>query len=364
MRRLALPLLATVCCLSVAGGSTAAGCSPISCSPSQVPLSHGRLLAVRPNGAYGVVRVVDLHSGKTRWRLPDGQLAGNLLVNKDGSLLTWFNVATGARVADAVVQASGQFGLVGSSQDGTRAVLERSMKGVAAFAIVSPHGERVVKLDGPNWGFDALSGTKLFLLQYLRNGYEVRVYDLATNTLQAQPLKDANESARIAGTPWVRLSSSDGRYLFTLYITPNGKAMVHELDVRNAVARCIDLPGSGDFNAAASYTLTLSPDGRTLWAVSPGAGKVAAIDIAAAKVRDAFGFARAVPSSPVGGTAAISPHGDRLAVALTGDLWIVNTKHHDVVKQKPHVAIALGWSTDGKRLWLIGQRSRVTQLVA
>jgi hypothetical protein len=28
----------------------------------------------------------------------------------------------------------------------------------------------------------------------------------------------------------------------------------------------------------------------------------------------------------------------------------------------PHVAIALGFSTDGKRLWVVGQRSRVSSL--
>jgi len=325
-------------------------------------LASGKLLVVRPDGLSGLARVVDMRTGATRWRLPDGMLSGRLLVHKDAQLLTWFNVATGARVGDAMVQTHGEYGLQGVSQDGLRAVLQRSLKGVSTFLIVSQSGERVVTIDGANWAFDALASTKLFLLEYLKHGYEVRVYDLATNTLVAQPLKDQEESAYIRGTPWVRLSSPDGRYLFTLYISGSGKAMIHELDLRNAVARCIDLPAWNGFNGATSYTMTLSPNGRTLWAVGPATGKVAAIDVASAKLRDSFSFTSATANGPVGATAAISRDGSRIAVALTGDLWIVDTKHRRVAKQKPHVAIALGWSMDGKRLWLVGQKSRVTPL--
>ena len=218
-------------------------------------------------------------------------------------------------------------------------------------------------LGGNDWGFDALSGDKLYLLQYLRNGYKVRLYDLARNVLVATPLKDQDESALIAGTPWVRLSSTDGRYLFTLYLTEAGTAMVHELDTRSATARCIELPHSTDFNTASTYTLTLSPDDRTLIAVSSGDGKVAAIDVASARVRRTFGFAASAPNSPVGGTAAISKDGKRVAVALTGDLWVVDVARHRVVKQKPHAAIAIGFSPNGRTLWLVGERSRVTPLL-
>jgi hypothetical protein len=359
MRRLALlPFLLCVATTPASG----AGCSPLTCSPSQVPLSHGRLLVVRPSGSWSTARVVDLRTGATRWRLPAGQIGANLLVHKDGTLLTWFNLATGARVGDAVQQANGQFQLTGTSQNGSRAVLVRNQTKRTTFAIVSPHGERVVVLGGNAWGFDALNGDKLYLLHYLRNGYEVRLYDLARGGLQAAPLKDQDESAKIDGTPWVRLSSPDGRYLFTLYIGQYGKAMVHELDTVNATARCIDLPASRDFNTAATYTLTLDANGSTLWAVSTGDGKVAAIDVARATVRDTFGFPATEPNSPQSGSAAISPDGERLAVSFLGDLWVVTFARHRVVKQRPHSAIALGFSTDGSRLWVVGQKSRLTAL--
>ena len=357
MKLLALCALVIGTCTPSAPG---AGCSPMTCGTSQVTLAHGNLLGVRASGTSGPLRVLDLRTGATRWRLPSGVLGGNLLVHQDGTLLTWFNAATGARAGDAVAQARGTFSLAGVSQDGARAVLARTQRKSTTFEIVSRSKQRLVVLHGNNWGFDALSGNRLYLLQYVNNGYIVRLYDLATNKLDPQPLKDAEESALISGVAWVRQSSADGRYVFTVYITPAGKAMVHELDVRTATARCIDLPGSGDFNSATSYALSTDPDGRTLWAVSTGYGKVAAIDIAGARVRDSFGFAPSAPASPIGDAVAASPDGERLAVSDGSAMWFVTFAQHRVVQAQPHVAIALGFSPNGKQLWTVGQKSRVT----
>jgi hypothetical protein len=357
MRLLALCALLVGTCTPSAPG---AGCSPLTCGSSQVALAHGSLLGVRALGSSGPLRVIDLRTGATRWRLPSGMLGGNLLVNQDGTLLTWFNAATGARVGDAVAQTRGRFFLAGASQNGSRAVLSRTQTRSTTFQIVSQSKQRRVVLGKNNWSFDALSGDKLYLLQWLKQGYVVRLYDLATNKLDPQALKNEADSPLIVGSPWSRLSSSDGRYLLTLYITAAGKAMIHELDTRNGTARCIDLPGSGSFNSATSYSLSLSPDSRTLWAVSTGYGKVAAIDISSARVRDTFGFAASPPANPIGMVAAVSPDGERLAVGDGNTIWFVTFALHRVVQAPPHVAIALGFSTDGKKLWTLGQKSRIT----
>ena len=111
-------------------------------------------------------------------------------------------------------------------------------------------------------------------------GYQVRLVDLATGKLASSPLKDPHESGTIWGQPFSRLASPDGRFLFTLYLGSNGGAMMHELDLKAAKARCIDLPGTGDYGSASSWALSLAPDGRTLWAVSPGYGRVVGIDVA------------------------------------------------------------------------------------
>jgi hypothetical protein len=354
--------LLALCALIVGNcvpNATGAGCAPINCGSSQVTLAHGKLLGIRAFGASGTLRVVDLRSGKTRWRLPSGVLGGNLLVHQDGTLLTWFNTTTGARVADTVAQTRGAFTLTGVSQDGTRAVLARTQRRSTTFVIASRTAQRRVVLGKNNWSFDALSGSKLYLLQYLKQGYVVRLYDLATNKLVAQPLKDASESALISGVAWARQSSADGRYLFTLYISSAGEAMVHQLDVRAGTAKCIDLPGDGNFNSATTYSLAASADGATLWAVSTGYGKVAAIDVAHARVRETFDFQPWTAPSPSAATAAMSPDGERLAVSTGGRLWFVGLAQRRVETQA-HIAIALGFSPDGKKLWTLGQKSRIT----
>lgn len=360
MRRLVLLLAIAALAPSTASGS---GCSPIDCAPSASALGS-RLLAVRPQGLQGPVRVLDLTNGRTRWHLPAGILTGSVLVHQDGTVLTWFDAATGARLTDAIVPQRGAYTLVGSSADGRIAVLARTQRNETSFALVGPHSARSVTLGRhASWGFDALSGDRLYLLQYLQNGYEVRLYDLARNRLDPKPLKDANEPALIRGAPWQRLASRDGRYLFTLYVDGNGRAMIHELDLRSATARCVDLPGRGDFNSAAGYALALSPDGRTLWAASTGYGVAVTVDVAAAKARELFRFSPWSSPSPIAPAVALSSRGDLLALALANRVWVLDLNARRARPEPRHVAIALGFSPDAGRLWMVGERSRVSALV-
>jgi hypothetical protein len=356
MRPLALALVA-VAAAALPSAAPGAGCSPLDCAPSASPLGV-RLLAVRPNGVEGFLRVVDLANGKTRLRLPSGILTGRTFVHLDGPLLTWFDAPTGRRTADALGP-GGQ--LVGASAEGNVAVVARTARRKTTLTLVGFHSARSVELAGPNWSFDALSRDKLYLLQYFRKGYQVRVFDLAHGQLDPHPLKDAEEAALIRGSPWQRLASPDGRYLFTLYIGGTGGAMIHELDLRTATARCIDLPDAGDFNSATAYGLALSPDGRTLWAASTGYGVVAAIDVAAAKVRKSFRFTASQPNGPVTPAVALSPRGDLLALGLAGDVFLANLKTQHV-RRILHTTIALGFSPDGSRLWLIGEHVRALTL--
>jgi hypothetical protein len=360
MKRLALVLV--LLAAAAPASAPGAGCSPNDCAPTGSLLGHG-LFAVRPQGVTGPVVVVDLRTGHTRWQLPAGTLAGRTVVADDNVSLEWFDAVTGRRVAQTAVDQAKLGYLVGASQDGARAVLELTGKHETRFTVASTRARHTVVLRGDNWGFDALADGNLFLLRYLRNGYEVRRYDLAADRLDPRPLKDPHASSLIWGTPWGRVTSPDGRYVFTLYIGRNGGAMVHELDVRRAVARCIDLPGTGDFNKGASYVLQLAPAGRTLWAVSPGYGRVVGIDVRSARVRAAFAFgpARNV-DGPGAAVATIAPGGNRLAVGLGRELWLISTTTH-VVQHRWRTANAIAFSTDGARLWVVrGQVVRALRL--
>ncbi len=61
-----------------------------------------------------------------------------------------------------------------------------------------------------------------------------------------------------------RTTSTDGRWVYTLYQRGGGYPFIHALDTVNGVAHCIGLPWKGDQTALASMRLTLAPDGRTL----------------------------------------------------------------------------------------------------
>jgi hypothetical protein len=335
-------------------------CSPLSCAPSQQLLAHGALLAFRGTST-GALRVIDLSSGETRWRLPGGVTAGEMLIHRDGSLLTWYDETTGARTGDAVLQEHASFALVGASQDGLRAVLARTQHRSTTFAILSQASERDVDLPGNRWSFDALSGNKLYLLHQLDSGYEVRLVHLPLGGLDARPLKDPSESAVIQGTAWTRTSSADGRFVFTLYVGLRGDAMVHVLDTRRATARCIDLPGTGNLGAAMTYTLVLDPERRYLWAISPGYGRVVHIDVSALRIDEAYRF---IPGkwNATASIGAMAPDGERIAVTDSTHLWFVELAARKVVAGAAHVAIALGWSPDERHLWAIGERSRVRSL--
>jgi hypothetical protein len=357
-----LILIAVLLAALVPASSRAGACSPLDCSPSQFTLARGSMLAVRI-GVDQPLRVIDLRNGATRWRLPAGIVSGNVLVHQDRSLLTWYSLTTGARLRDAVIQQHGTFQLVGLAQNGQRAVLARTQHRSTTFAVVSPTAQRIVKLGGNRWSFDALNGDNFFLVRYLSRGYEIRLVHLRSGVLAAKPLKDPKASSTIWGSPWSRQSSANGRYLFTLYVGSNGAAMVHVLDTRDATARCVDLPGTGSWDSAATWTMVLDPDGRHLWAVSPGYGRVANIDIPSRKVLDAYRF-RVSSWNTATATAVMSPDGERIAFTDANHIWFLVLAKRTIVTGPTHVAIAMAYSPDQKHLWVIGERSRVSSLQA
>jgi hypothetical protein len=305
------------------------------------------MLAV-PNVATGAVRVLDLSTGQTRWRLPGGAIAGNTLVHQDGQLLTWFDLATGARIGDAVLQERAPFVLVGLSQDGTRAVLARTERHVTSIAIVSPRRETTVYLAGNRWSFEALAGGTL----YLRHNGEVWRDVFAGG---------GNRPLAVVGPPGVQLSSPGGRYVFTLTVSTAGNAAVDVLDTSRGLASMLRLPGRGSVAAARTYTLVPDPDERHLWAIAPGYGRVVHIDLLARRIVDAYTFKPGSRNS-VAAVAAMSPDGEQIAVGDAGRIWFVQLASRTVVAGAPHVALALGWSPDQRHLWAIGERSRVSPL--
>jgi hypothetical protein len=247
--------------------------------------------------------------------LPPGLLAGHLLIHRDGPLLTWFDADTGARVGDGVLQAYGAFALVGASLDGRQAVLARTERLSTTFAVVSPSGERDTSHPG-HWRFEALDGRRLTVVRSLP-GRALQQVDL-------------------------------GRFVVTRY-----RSSVQVLDAALGASRLVRLP------AGTVATLLPDPDGRTVWAVS--GGRITAIDTATARVTSSFGFATGQwnVGAPI---AALAPDGEHIALTDAQHIVVVTLATHAVQHVRPHVAIALGWSTDQKGLWVLGERSRFSRL--
>jgi hypothetical protein len=104
---------------------------------------------------------------------------------------------------------------------------------------------KTVHLDG-DFGFDALSNTgqSLYLIQRMEDPshYQVRLFDLASQTLTLQPVVDKREPGEpMNGLRGDSLADPLGQFVFTVYARQAG-AFIHALPLDQPVAWCIDLP--------------------------------------------------------------------------------------------------------------------------
>ena len=202
------------------------------------------------------------------------------------------------------------------------------------------------------FGSDGLRGTRLYLIQYAREGYYVRVADRATGKLLPNRLQDPDDPALIRGQAWSRLASPDGRYLFTIYVGGTGSAMIHELDMKDGKAWCVDLPGSGEYNSAGSYALALSRDGKHLYAAGGAYGSVVTVAVESHRITNVARVPVAKPSGPALPSATLSPDGKTLTFANAGDGWVVDLAAGRTVRTLHLPADAVVAYGPSGRLWL------------
>jgi hypothetical protein len=144
--------------------------------------------------------------------------------------------------------------LEGLTRDGRRLVVATAGFGdPTQFAVVRTGDLRIVQrfdLRG-SWAYDALSpdGKTLYLTHYVdRNNtsrYVVRAYDLEHRQLLPGIVADRTQRGWVMdGLATTRTTSTDGRWVYTLFMRPGGYPFVHALDTVNRVAHCIGLPWS------------------------------------------------------------------------------------------------------------------------
>jgi DNA-binding beta-propeller fold protein YncE len=220
-----------------------------------------------------------------------------------------------------------------------------------------------IDLDG-DFTFDAISddGQRLYLIEYLSGAsYRVRMVDVAAGQLNSMVVFDKTDGTEaMAGTRISGVPSPDGNSLYSVYVRQNDVPFVHALDLRGPSARCINLPGSGygsaNGGAEFDWSLALTPDGSTLYAVNAAVGVVSEIDTSSQTVTRTSHFT-SLTSSPagllipnveakeLGSSAAVLSRDGKTLVAAGGSgiVWIDTT----TLQVRNH---ALGGST----IWGLG----------
>jgi hypothetical protein len=180
---------------------------------------------------------------------------------------------------------------LGLFRDGSRFVLQSTgIEKHTSFVVVRVNDFKVaqtISLDG-SYAFDALSpnGRMLYLIEHRSSDFQhyvVRAYDLDAQQLLPGRIADKTQASWVMqGYPAARVTTSTGRWVYTLYSNPGGFPFVHALDTVKGVAHCVGIAWAGDQNQLLRYHLAIAgnrllvrrPDGtlyraidRTTWAV-------------------------------------------------------------------------------------------------
>lgn len=242
---------------------------------------------------------------------------------------------------------------------------------VGSSALTDPF--KTIHLKG-DFVFDALSndGKSLYLIQKLGdpNRYQVRLYDVSTSFLAAQPVVDKREpNEPMNGIRSDSVADPAGNHVYTVYARQAGP-FIHALPLDQPIAWCVDLPSKAPINMELQFhwALAISPDGSSLYAANAAEGTVAVITTGQPPriVRTAqmalshTGYllgalvTNADAKGPQIGGAALSPDGrtlysfaDRGVVAIDTTTLKVRTRYLD-----PWQPDTMRLSSDGKWLYV------------
>jgi hypothetical protein len=331
VKRLALLLLLVL--VPAPSAALADGC-PLPCSGQSSSPPGSKLLYVQSDGSRGLLVAYNTASRQAVFALPpgmasaDGRTYFSAFSAGTTTVLKRWHVATAQQRGEW--ELPGRWTLQGVSPTGRWAALARRAgqnTGLLVFDARSGERVHVMRLRG-NYEVETISrdGKRLFLIEHFGGRqYNVRQYDLSRERLVANPLR-AEGVKIMAGYAWSGVASPNGRWLLTLYLSTPGKlAFVHSLDLERSRPACIGLPSGrgGAFEHLKRYSLTLSPDSRTLYAANPALGVVAELDLTRSEVKRVARFEK---SAPVAGAhpatlSTISRNGRTMYFSAGRDLW-------------------------------------------
>ena len=366
-----LLLLALPALLLAPAHAAGDGCPPETCGTQSTAVPGSSVVALRPMGGYAAYDIV---TGKQRFSLPfatpsaDGRVVWATRNPRRVTVLLRYDARTGRRTGTWTLAAR-NLGVGAVSADGRRLALvgpaPSRRSALVVFDAATGRAQRIA-LRG-NFQPEAVSrdGRRLFLIQYVRAGYRVRLYDVARRALQPGQIKPLNEDEPMIGYPAYAIGAPDGRWLLTLYVKPTQReAFVHALDLRHGVAYCLDLPGHGKSPDLGDWALALGLDGRTLFAANGALGLATRIDLGTLEAARPIRF-----YAPLGAdqyvNSAMSPRGDLVYFGSLHGLWAWDLRANRVRgPYRPNRIGGIAFTPDGRRLTVITPGGRALWLDA
>lgn len=229
----------------------------------------------------------------------------------------------------------------------------------------------------------APDGTKLYLTQFGDGTIRQRVYDIRAKTLLPDGALGIEKDLRALGFRGSPLASADGRRIFTLNSIQGGTStFVLGLDIVSGRAFRILLPEqhTTDWEKELLWSLALSPDGKTLYALNPALGVVNEIDVEREAVRRTGRLATQVdrPSAlaqlffPIAEAkrylrsgALVSPDGRAIYVIGDKGLFVIDTTTLAVRDSwsPDEMFGSLALSPDGARLYAIHGEANIIAII-
>jgi hypothetical protein len=362
---------------------------PASSVTAKVALKPAELFFIRAQGAKGPLVAYDVANNVEYFRLPPGMPAADgshyyaAAPQQNSTILEVFEPKTSH--LERRFTLTGRWSLSGVSPTGRWLALTRlpseseqqawtqAKRWETEIQIIDATNGEVahsMQLDG-NFEVETISaaGDALFLIEHLPainpTQYLIRLYDLSAERLQPDPLRAKTADDKLmTGLAWGGVASPDGRWLLTLYLNTSRKmAFIHALNLVDKFPVCIDLPsGEGDFEQLEYYSLTLDPNGRTVYAANADLGIVAEVSLDNFQVIRKSEFAasastettpEAEPEAPTN-YSVLSKDGQMLYFTSGRDVWGYNTQSGEV--SGPYLSDtpiqSLGLSEDNQRLYV------------
>jgi DNA-binding beta-propeller fold protein YncE len=399
-----LTLMATACGSNPSTGVISSGSKPSASTASTPPTAPAEEYlyvldgpASATNGGVGQ-HIIAFHPGSTsNVTLPVGLFSQDhqriyTAVSQNGqTFITVTNAHNGANIHMFTIP--GTYSTAG--QDYTTAVLSADghwlalrkigeTGSISTIALVDTQASKLFKTIQLNGDFDldAISpdGSRVYLLERLNDQaghYYVRLYDVSQNQLADGRIVDKSIPDDImSGSALTRQMANGGTIAYTLYTdTIHNIAFVHILPLAGHYvgARCLDLPAGKASELLHYYTLALSSDGNTLYAVNSALGVIISIDVGhsdevfsdnvkATAHFDPGTIASSDKTQTLYNGAALSPDQNTLYFVGVHGIWAANTtdlkvKSNDVTGQ---VFTGIALSKDGQSLYAVHPANGVT----